>query len=215
MRSSADRESRRAQLGPCSGLHRAESRVLSRFLRAGSLGPPFLLYVSGAHSALRGSPVPPPVTPPSSKSAEARPALLPLGVTPTPSTLKGSRDHVGGQALWHPQVPPTLGGEGVTESRWSLGRIVGEMVSSLPHAVSLCFHGLFKHREKYSLEQDIREKEEAIRQKTNEVQVSMQAGFGRMDLVPGVVQGCPAGVVAQGRGAAWHSLETQALGIYK
>lgn len=63
MHSSADRDSRRAQLGPCSGLHRAESRVLCRFLRAGSLGPPFLLYVGGAHSALRGSPVPLPCDP--------------------------------------------------------------------------------------------------------------------------------------------------------
>lgn len=35
-----------------------------------------------------------------------------------------------------------------------------------------------------------------------------------MNLVPGVVQGRPVGVVVQGRGAAWHSLETQALGIY-
>lgn len=35
-----------------------------------------------------------------------------------------------------------------------------------------CFHALFLTcREKYSLEQDIREKEEAIRQKASEVQV--------------------------------------------
>lgn len=33
--------------------------------------------------------------------------------------------------MWHPQVPPTLGGEGVTESSWLLGRSVGETVSSL------------------------------------------------------------------------------------
>lgn len=33
-----------------------------------------------------------------------------------------------------------------------------------------------------------------------------------MDLVSGVVQGLPAGVVGQGRGAVWHSLEAQAFG---
>lgn len=64
----------------------------------------------------------------------------------------------------------------MTESRWSLGRSVGEMARSLLMP-SLCFHGLFKPREKYSLEQDIREKEEAIRQKASEVQVSAQLGL--------------------------------------
>lgn len=34
-------------------------------------------------------------------------------------------------------------------------------------------------REKYSLEQDIREKEEAIRQKSNEVQVSTVLTLGK------------------------------------
>lgn len=142
------------------------------------------------------------MTPPSSKSAEACPALLTLNVTPALSTFRGSRDHVGGQALWHPQASPTLGGEGVTKSRRSLGRSVGETVSSclMP---SLCAFMDYSNTQREILTGTRHSRKGRGNQTENQRSTGKHAaGFSRMDLVSDVVQGLPVGVVGQGRGGS-------------
>ena len=57
-----------------------------------------------------------------------------------------------------------------TDGRW--GEVWGRRSARASCPLFVLSWTIQTHREKYSLEQDIREKEEAIRQKTNEVQVS-------------------------------------------